>query len=150
MWRASPEGAGMEDAAMITAAGGGDGGGYGGGGRHDLTLTLMEEQIIMMKKQMQEMKKLNDDLRAENEVLKKSNLQHQDQDGKATWGGGDRGRWMEDGRWDDDPWKHWKGRDEMTTEDNKWTNDDEKWNQKFGSDGKGDRGTRDGWGERSD
>ena len=41
-------------------------------------------------------------------------------------------------------------RNETTKEDNKWINDDGKWNQKLGSDGKGDRATRDGWGERSD
>jgi hypothetical protein len=57
---------------------------------------------------------------------------------------------MEDGRWDDDPWKHWNGRDEMTTEDNKWINDDEKWNQKCERDVKDERTTRVWWGGHID
>ena len=57
---------------------------------------------------------------------------------------------MEDGRWDDDPWKHWNGRDEMTTEDNKWINDDEKLHQKCERDVKDERTTRVWWGGRID
>ena len=163
--RSVRRGHGGEDEAMIGAMfaesgqgkGGGDLGGDGGG-RRDLTATVLEEQIKEMMTKMKLMQTEIDNLTKENmqlknkkdEVLKKSSLQHQKQDNKATWGGVDRGMWMEDGRWDDDPWKHWKGRDEMTTEDNKWINDDEKWNQKCEGDVKDERTTRVWWGGRID
>jgi hypothetical protein len=142
--------AGVEDLAMSAALGrDGDGGGDGGG-RHDLTIKLMEEELKMMKEKMNDMKKANDDLKAENDALKKSIPQQQNQDNKEKHGGGEDSWWKKGGRWDDDPWKDWKGRDDTMNKGNDCVNDDGKWDQKFERVGKDDWGARVWWGGRID
>ena len=47
--------------------------------------------------------------------------------------------WREDGRWKTDPWKDWKAREATTKDDNNnWSNDDGRWEQKLGTNEKED------------
>ena len=99
----------------------GDGDGSSdGGGRRDLTIKLMEERMQEMKKTITAMMKEIKDLKTENDTLKNNESQNKDS-------------WREEGRWENDPWKNWKGREETTKDGNtNWGSDDGRWEQKVG------------------
>jgi hypothetical protein len=93
-------------------------------------------------------------LKAENNELKDKHTNRLDKDkqDKETWGRGGQGRWWEDGRGDDDPWKNWTGKaktskegDEIIIDDWKWEKNWE-WEKTFETKVRDERATRVWWG----
>ena len=115
------------EAEFIPVVGGGGGDGDGkGGGAANLAMAMMEEQIKEMQNTIMAMTKEMSILKAENNELKDKHTNRLDKDkqDKETWGRGGQGRWWEDGRGDDDPWKNWTGKAKTSKEGDEIINDD--------------------------
>ena len=81
-------------------------------------------------------------------LQKQENKPDIDKEDVGTWGREDQGRWRENGGKDYDPWKVWKTKGDASKEDEKWVNEDGKWNEKVknGTNGWEEKGQRTWWG----